>query len=120
MMQYWRSTRCTKRFAGVNIDHRAGRIAMNVTDHHIETDATVGQSLVQTVLLLSQLSDQVLALAPNEPKLAQFGGWHKGGSQKPGAGQHGQPLSIAHVGLLAWDMLGMSGIDHIGPNANLL
>ena len=47
-------------------DHGACRLTVKIADHHAETNAAIGQHLVQAVLLRSQLPDQFLPLSRDQ------------------------------------------------------
>jgi hypothetical protein len=100
-------------FAGDEcLDHGAGALTVDVGDQHIEPDARIGQHLVQPVLLQGQHPAELLALAGNQPEVADVRLWDERTAQQPGARQRGQPVRIAHVGLASGHVFDVPRIDH--------
>jgi len=52
------------------LDHRACRLTMDITDHHTQPDAGIGQHFVHAVLLRRQQPDQLLALPGDQTQFA--------------------------------------------------
>lgn len=102
------------------LDHGARRLSMDVADHDPEPNAAIGENLLQAVLLGRQLPDQFLPLARNQAQLTQLHRRDERPAQQAGAGQCGQPLRIAYIGLAPRDMLDVPGIDDLSANAERL
>lgn len=56
------------------LDHGAGRLPMQIADHHAKANPTVAQHLVQPVLLRGPLANQLLSLTGNQAQFAQGSG----------------------------------------------
>ena len=91
---------------------------MQIADHHAQANPTVGQHLVQPVLLRGQLADQLLPLTGNQAQFPQFGRRHKRSAQQTRARQRRQPEGIAHIRLAPWHILDVPRIHHLGTNAH--
>jgi hypothetical protein len=102
------------------LDHRRGGHAVEVADHAAEFDAGVVEHLVQPVELGAVHVGELAPIARDQAQLGQVLRRNEAGAHQAEAGQHGQPLRIAHVGLAPGHMLDEMRVDDPGRDAGVL
>ena len=80
------------------LDHLGGAHAKDIADHAAEFDAGVVEHFVQPVDLRAVHMGQLAAVARDKGQFTQILRGNEAGANQTEAGQHGEPLRIAHIG----------------------
>jgi len=93
---------------------------LTVCDHVVQLQVHLRRRLLHVLDVRGGVVEQTLALAQVVPKRRDLGVRVEAGAQQPILVQPLQPLGVAHVGLAAWHVLGVAGVDQHDHEAALL